>query len=1060
MYKSLTLSLVILLGSSLGSYAQLDTFNYTGGPGPAIWVVPPGVTSVFLDVQGAQGGIAGPVGVVGTTTPGCGGRVQGTIAVTAGQELLIRVGGAGANGNGTGNSAGGYNGGGLATLYSGPYNATGGGGGGQSDVSYGSALASVTEIIAGGGGGAGYNPICAPADQPGGNGGGLSGASVVISSSCSTALLFGAGYSIVRPSGGGTPAAGGIGGWLCCFGDVSGTTGGFASLAGGGAAPGAGGLNVLNGGVGGGGGAGYRGGGGGCWMGGGGGASYADPGIAGVVHTQGYNGAGCTATTAGGNGVVVLCAPVPGSIAGPSSVADCSTITLYDTTSSATGVWTSSNSAVATIDPTGIVYPASTTASGTTTISYTLNVPGCGSAYASTVVSVTSAPGAISGPTTLCMDPAGSPAPVNTITLTDATPGGGWLSGNPAVATVGLINGIVHPVATGPVVIQYQISGGCGVTTTINVVPATPAITGPSPAVLCVGDSVILSDPTLGGRWSSSLPIQVPIDSLTGKIHGVGAASNTITYTISPGCKTTFYVTVNASPIPFSPDSGKICKGRSMNIAQPIPNGIWGSTNPLVSVAFQIVAPFLGGDVLGLSPGNAYITYTKPGCGTDSFYIEVDSVPQPITGITVLCAGTPTALFDASPGGTWSSDNPAISIGSATGLVTGTIIGSTANIIYRIPGGTNGCVATIPVSVDTGVSPIIGPDSVCTGASTTLMDTSVGGTSAFGGIWTSSALAIAQVIATTGVVTGITAGTVNISYTVGTGCYATKTFTVSPLIPTTVSVAKYPPTTLCSGDSIMLVATSTNGGIMPAYKWDSFSVNIADSVDTIRLRPTHGDVVYITLNPRGVCAVHDTVIDTVPLNVYPMVAAPIITITLDTPLTTTGATLGETYIFHSSVIYGGVIQSYQWYKNALPIPGATSSYLSVPIYYPSTFYCNVSGNAPCDSFVTSDTSNHISIGATFVGVNTMPQGGDNLTLFPNPNTGMFTLSGMITNVSGKDIELEVTDMLGRIVYRGTTTPQSGVVSQQISLNGLATGSYLLRVNMESGTEVFRFVVAK
>ncbi len=185
--------------------------------------------------------------------------------------------------------------------------------------------------------------------------------------------------------------------------------------------------------------------------------------------------------------------------------------------------------------------------------------------------------------------------------------------------------------------------------------------------------------------------------------------------------------------------------------------------------------------------------------------MTVNPIPAPITSITVLCAGVPTTLGDITPGGTWTVVyvHTTIAVDTFTGMVTGTTVGSFFNISYTLVA--TGCFVHVGVNVDSAVAPIVGPDSVCLGSSTTLTDSTAGG------IWTSTVLAIAQVFAS-GEVDGISAGTVNISYTVATGCYATKVFSVSPLTPAIVSVAQTPLTTLCAGDSVTLVATATHGG--------------------------------------------------------------------------------------------------------------------------------------------------------------------------------------------------------------------------------------------------------
>lgn len=102
-----------------------NLFTYTGSS--KTWTVPPGVTRVYLDVEGAQGG--GPASDPGAG--GLGGRTQALIPVTPGEVLTVDVGGVGSAG------VGGWNGGGAGghSFYN-PYD-KGFGGGGASDIRQG-----------------------------------------------------------------------------------------------------------------------------------------------------------------------------------------------------------------------------------------------------------------------------------------------------------------------------------------------------------------------------------------------------------------------------------------------------------------------------------------------------------------------------------------------------------------------------------------------------------------------------------------------------------------------------------------------------------------------------------------------------------------------------------------------------------------------------------------------------------------------------------------------------------------------------------------------------------
>ena len=232
-----------------------QTFTFTGAL--QTWVVPAGVTSVTVDMSGAQGG-----GTLG----GNGGRAQGVLTVTPGQTLNIHVGGKPTAQLGPG----GYNGGGATTvLPCGPNASNGFPGGGASDIRIGGNTLNDRVVVAGGGGGQGWS------NGLGGSGGGNVGGD-------------GDPSWIAGTHGkGGTQSAGGIGGFYTgnSQSSPSGTFG-----VGGNSGP----VNTYcTGGAGGGG-----------WY--GGGAGYVSAGAGGSSYITGLASASTTSGTQTGNGQVTI----------------------------------------------------------------------------------------------------------------------------------------------------------------------------------------------------------------------------------------------------------------------------------------------------------------------------------------------------------------------------------------------------------------------------------------------------------------------------------------------------------------------------------------------------------------------------------------------------------------------------------------------------------------------------------------------------------------------------------------------------------------------------------
>ncbi len=90
------------------SSSQSETFNYTGSKQK--FVVPSYVTAVTITAAGASGGGSGYNSSYYYGPGGVGGWVQATIPVTAGEKLVVSVGGSGDDGGFNGGGAGGFRG--------------------------------------------------------------------------------------------------------------------------------------------------------------------------------------------------------------------------------------------------------------------------------------------------------------------------------------------------------------------------------------------------------------------------------------------------------------------------------------------------------------------------------------------------------------------------------------------------------------------------------------------------------------------------------------------------------------------------------------------------------------------------------------------------------------------------------------------------------------------------------------------------------------------------------------------------------------------------------------
>lgn len=461
----------------------------------------------------------------------------------------------------------------------------------------------------------------------------------------------------------------------------------------------------------------------------------------------------------------------------------CAGATQTATATPAGGTWMSSSPAVGTINSTTGVLSALT--GGGTGIRYTV-----GTCFSQPYLTVAAPPAAISGVTTICVG--------NSSTLSSGTSGGTWSSSNPSVATIGSSTGVVSGLSTGTTTISYIVGSGCFRTAVVTVNTAPSSSAGPD--VVCVGQSIVLTNATGGGSWASSNTSRATVTTYGGTVVGVAAGTVNISYRIGGGCATLKTITVNATMASIT-GGPNVCEGASVSLSHSMSGGTWAASNTNATIDGTT------GVMTGVTAGAVNITYTaSPGCVKVQM-MTVKSTPAAITGVLTVCPGATTALSSASGGGTWTSSNASVATVSSTGVVTG-VSGGTATITYTVVSW--GCSTTAVVTVSSTSGSISGSTSLCLGTGTTLSSSSIGGT------WSSSNTSVATIGSATGVVTSVGTGTTTISYNAGGGCLSTVVLTVSAS-PSAISGT----TGLCVGGSTTL-SNSAGGGI-----WTSSNPSVA-----------------------------------------------------------------------------------------------------------------------------------------------------------------------------------------------------------------------------------------
>ena len=506
-----------------------------------------------------------------------------------------------------------------------------------------------------------------------------------------------------------------------------------------------------------------------------------------------YTANGCTQTVQ--TVITVNPLPVVAAITGATNVCAGATTQLLSATSG--GTWTTSNSAVATVNTSGVVTGVT---AGTATITYTVtNGNGCTSSQSAdiNVNSGITATITAGGATTFCSG--------GNVTLT-ASAGASYLWSNGAQTQT------ITVTASGSYYVTVTSASGCSAvatatSVTVNPLPVVAAITGATN--VCAGATTQLLSATSGGTWTTSNSAVATVNT-SGVVTGVTAGTATITYTVTNGngCTSSQSADINVnSGITATITAGgatTFCSGGNVTLtASAGASYLWsnGSQTQTITVT---------------SSGSYYVTVTSAsGCSAVATATSVTVNPLPvvagITGSTSVCQGLTTQFANATSGGTWSSSNTTIATISASGLVTGVAVG-TATINYTFTNG-SGCTSTTSalITVNSGIAATIttgGATTFCPGGNVTL--TASSGASY---LWSNGAQ--------TQTITVTATGSYYVTVINASGCSAvsaattvTVTDTTAPVISTPVAMTATAGAN-CSAVVVLTAPTATDNCTSP-----------------------------------------------------------------------------------------------------------------------------------------------------------------------------------------------------------------------------------------------------
>ena len=243
------------------------------------------------------------------------------------------------------------------------------------------------------------------------------------------------------------------------------------------------------------------------------------------------------------------------------------------------------------------------------------------------------------------------------------------------------------------------------------------------------------------------------------------------------------------------------------------------------------------------------------------------------------------------------------------------------------------------------------------------------------------------------------AGTYFVTVTDNNGCTAESNSVSITTYATTLVNIFADTTKICAGSTVHICAPTT----FTTYLWNT------GEIDSCIFTTLAGNY-YVTVTDNNGCK---AISNHLPVTVLPL---PPVSISVN----------GDTLVAYNAV-------SYQWYFNENIIPGATSA----------TYIVNASGNykvAVTDTNGCVATSNTVVI--VFAGTSDLADN-SRLNIFPNPNSGSFTIS--FSTEKQREIRIKIWNVIGQLIKQ-ELLQFSNNYTKEIQLDNVSKGIYIIQLN--------------
>ncbi|MEI6310842.1 MAG: T9SS type A sorting domain-containing protein [Bacteroidota bacterium] len=254
--------------------------------------------------------------------------------------------------------------------------------------------------------------------------------------------------------------------------------------------------------------------------------------------------------------------------------------------------------------------------------------------------------------------------------------------------------------------------------------------------------------------------------------------------------------------------------------------------------------------------------------------------------------------------------------------------------------------------------------------------------------------------------------------------------TITVYVSPTAPILNSNKDSFCSIDSVQLFVASPTAGM--TIEWYKDSALIAGASDSTLWVKEGGNYTVRISTPQGCSALSAT------RTIYKFNSPPGLLSIIQIP--------GRKLVNSN---FPGAGFSIRWFLNGILIPGANTQIIDAV----------GDGNYTCEVYnsnyaLCSTISGNYAFSS--VGIDNSVQQLSNLSVFPNPSDGTFTLSFNVYDNS--EYQIQITDMLGNIVEQSTEKSTSQEIKKTYHLNNLSSGMYLLHIQSNNNSIQKRIII--